>query len=78
MRFSVGHRHNPLSEQSKGNETLFPIIKALVRDSDRKPAKNLICIPEINAVLLHIRTPLFLIPLELHSYIVAPLCNYAN
>jgi hypothetical protein len=27
-------------------------------------------------VLLQIRTPLFLIPLELHSRIVAPFCNY--
>jgi len=78
MLFSVGHRHNPFSEQSKGNETLFPIIKAFVRDSDRNPAKNLICIPKINTMLLQIRTPLFLIPLELHSCIVAPLCNYVN
>jgi hypothetical protein len=31
----VGHRHNPLSEQSKGNETLFPIVKALTEKTPR-------------------------------------------
>jgi hypothetical protein len=76
--FSVGHRDNPLPEQSKANETLFPIVKAIVRDRDRNPGKYFICIQEINTVLLQIRAPLFLIPFELHSRIVAPLCNYAN
>jgi hypothetical protein len=60
------HNHHPARQPSQGNQAVFPIIIALIENSDGISGQDLPGVVKRETVLLDICSALLLIPFRLH------------
>jgi len=61
------HNHYAARQPSQGNEAVFPIIMALIRDGDGVSGQDLPGVAKRETVLLEIGAAFFLIPFHPHK-----------
>src|SRR5437588_7604766 len=77
----VGYDNQAPGQQAQGDETFFPISKAVVFEGDARPGKDLLGILEAETVLSEVLLFLRLVPFVFHSCFAvdcSSFCSYAQ